>query len=378
MKKYFIIALLCSLFCLVGCMNQEEKDKKLVEALNNQNVQEVQKWLNKKANPNVVMSIMTEDLKEIRPLLMSVYQGNLEIAKLLLEAGADVNARVGEEKVTALILASGRYYNVQIMKLLLEAGADPNLPDYNDVTPLLYTCFLPGDDINAAIETLLKAKADPNIRNNDGITALMVAVANGYTGAVKLLLEAKADPNVVSKYNQSPLILASEMDNNEIVKILLRYGANPNGNMDSSWKKKNVHELLASFKNSNEHPLFTPLIHASYRGNIELVDILLRSGANPNVPDSNMNTPLLFAASSPSNNRFKIAEMLLKAGADINYFNSSHENKTAYEFAAEKSDLQMMKLLKKYGADDQKASKMKSSLVRKLLFSKDGGVKILQ
>ena len=318
--------------------------------------------------------VLTENntQEEFRPLLMAVVKQNPEITELLLKAGADPNESVGPKKYNALVLASGHHSNAQIVKLLLDAGANPNLQDFNQETPLMYAALLK-TDINI-IKMLLKAGADPNIRNNHDATALLCAVASNYPDAVKLLLEAKATPDIINEYNKSPIALAAESGNNEIVKILLQHGANPNGNTDSSWDdKKNFHKLLASVQNSKENPIITPLAYASYTGNAQLVYMLLKAGANPNIPNSDMNTPLLFAVSSPSNNRFNITEMLLQAGADINYYNFHKENKTAYEFATDRNDLEMLKLLKKYGAQSAGA---KSKREQKLSISEDGGITV--
>ena len=65
-----------------------------------------------------------------------------------------------------------------------------------------------------------------------------------------------------------------------------------------------------------------------------------------------------------------------KAGADANYSNFAQENKTAYEFAAEKGDKQMMALLKKYGAAPRINSKNPMPRKQTMKISEKGGVTI--
>ena len=59
---------------------------------------------------------------------------NLEMIKLLLESGADVNSR-SKDGWTAISRAAGRG-NIETMKILIQAGADINVKDKNDGTPL--------------------------------------------------------------------------------------------------------------------------------------------------------------------------------------------------------------------------------------------------
>lgn len=68
------------------------------------------------------------------PLLAAACNGNTECARLLIEAGADVDVRACNRR-TALHYGAENG-NVEIIALLLNAGADPNLTDDRDKTPL--------------------------------------------------------------------------------------------------------------------------------------------------------------------------------------------------------------------------------------------------
>jgi len=144
MKKYLVLACLCGLLCLTGCMKQDEKDFMLAQAVQKSNVKEVQKWLKKKANPNAHFDYFTNEggKEEVTPLLLTMLTQNTEIAQLLIKAGANVNEQIGEKKAFALLLASGHHYNAQMVQLLLQAGANPNLTDYNGETPLMYASLI--------------------------------------------------------------------------------------------------------------------------------------------------------------------------------------------------------------------------------------------
>jgi ankyrin repeat protein len=129
----------------------------------------------------------------------------MQIARLLLEAGADVN-RANNNGVTALLLAvQGRSAeNAAMVEGLLARGADvdhrscyyvPDSPLKNrssylravGATPLSLASSVGND---AAVRTLLGAGADPTLAQCDGRTALDLALANGHEEVASLLREA--------------------------------------------------------------------------------------------------------------------------------------------------------------------------------------------
>jgi ankyrin repeat protein len=121
------------------------------------------------------------------PLHAAVDRGNLKMARTLLAAGADVNARAGYfpgDSLTPLYVAADKG-NIEMAKLLLDSGADPNKPSDNngfsagsgmwnneDLTPLHAAARR--KDISMA-KLLLDRGADINAKNAAGSTALAMA-----------------------------------------------------------------------------------------------------------------------------------------------------------------------------------------------------------
>ena len=121
--------------------------------------------------------------------------GNVELVKVLLEAGANPNAR--DEYNGFTILQGRRIYKwsadkiVEIVKLLLEAGANPNDSNSGSQTPLHRAAYEGNVEV---IKMLLEAGANPNA-NQGRYTPLHTVAQDGNVEAVKMLLEAGANPN---------------------------------------------------------------------------------------------------------------------------------------------------------------------------------------
>jgi ankyrin repeat protein len=142
---------------------------------------------------------------------------HLEIIKLLIDAGADVNARMHSSTETRTIfthqwlfedgatpfLRAAQSSDVVLMKLLLEHGADPKLNTDDNTTPLMVASGIGwvegvtyewSRQANAdAVKMLLDLGVDPNLHNSEGRTALMGAAHKGRDEIVQTLVERGAD-----------------------------------------------------------------------------------------------------------------------------------------------------------------------------------------
>lgn len=163
------------------------------------------------------------------PLFMAVDARNLEISRLLLEHGAEVNALYS--CFTPLYTALDRG-DIEICKLLFEHGADINKKCIN-WTPLKWaisSCThrergkeVENEKVLKCVEWLITAGADVNACT-DGTTALWIAVKRNNAKCVRMLISAGADVNTWA-YGKTLLALAISEGKREIANMLFAAGA---------------------------------------------------------------------------------------------------------------------------------------------------------
>lgn len=144
----------------------------------------------------------------IRPLHQAILRRRVEVARLLLERGADPRLADGSQR-SPLQMAVERG-DVALVELLLRAGADVNSRDKAGWTPLHHA----GAKNQLAIaRQLLDGGADARVLSELGGTALHEAAVGGGPELLRLLIERGADPALVSKTGVTALDLARQYGN---------------------------------------------------------------------------------------------------------------------------------------------------------------------
>src|SRR5262249_42118825 len=146
-----------------------------------------------------------------------------------------------------------------------------------------------------AVKALLKQAAEVNASQGDGMTALHWAAMKNDVDLVQTLLYAGANAKATTRIGAyTPLLLAARNGNAEVIDPLVKAGADVN----------------AATSNGT-----TPLMFASASGNVALVQALIERGANVNATESVRGlTPAMFAAAS---NRAAVLGLLAQQGADL-------------------------------------------------------------
>ena len=151
----------------------------------------------------------------------------VEVERLLKKGEVDPDARQGETRNTALILAAqnGRSMCVDA---LIAAGADVNAANKNGDTPLLLASL---NGHGRVVDSLLKAGANVHAVDKFGSRALFYASRQGHCGLVDALIKAGAevDWGNSKKFNVgsrvSALLIASRFGHASAVRRLLKAGA---------------------------------------------------------------------------------------------------------------------------------------------------------
>ena len=247
--KTELVSLICLLFVLTfsGLHAGEQKNtgavepnQQLFEAIKKGDIARVKELLKEKPGLSTA-----SDQKGRTATLYAVYAGHKEIAELLIASGVKPNifeaAATGRiDRVrqlldknpelvhayspdgwTALHLAN--FDNINVVKLLLDRGADINAVSKNKLvaTPLQGTVVFKKVEFG---RLLLDRGANASPRGEEGTTPLHEAAGSSQMEFAKLLIEHGADVNAKDDAGKTPLAIALEAKQPEIAELLRRHG----------------------------------------------------------------------------------------------------------------------------------------------------------
>ena len=204
------------------------------------------------------------------PLILACIRGNAEIAALLLNRGALIEAKSNTHGYTPLMCAC-IHGNVEVAALLLDRGALIEAKDNDGGTPFLLACSKGHVEIAALLlnrGALIEAKDISTL----GYTALMWACIKGHVEVATLLLDRGAliEANDDTR-GYTPLMFACENGNVEVAALLLNRGA------------------LIEAKDNDDN---TALHHAAHNDKMNVCELLISRGADPMAVNNQNHTPL--------------------------------------------------------------------------------------
>lgn len=273
-----------------------------------------------------------------------VFQGFINVIKLLIKAGADVNIQ-SQRGDTPLHLAAGRIkgggfnnylrnalHSRHMTSLLLEADADPNIPNDLGRVPLHYAVMR----INLrTLILLLRNGAKVNVPDNSGNTPFHKSMSKSRAGGVRhikeiaiatKLIRAGAGLEIPNHLGEVPLHIAARTGHKVIAQRLLELEVNIDVQAED---------------------LSTPLIEAVVHGKYEMARFLLKQGADMDIPDIRGNTPLHLAV---LNENPRMTRLLLEFGAKTDIPNESGQIAIAMLPKKVKRNRQIKSLFEKHEA----------------------------
>jgi ankyrin repeat protein len=305
-------------------------------------------------------------------LAMAAMVPGIEMMKLIIDAGADVDTRLDSDCGPTALTIKIRFHELEslkylvqtakadvntgdalehaalggdpdVLKLLVEAGADVNARSTSGryASPLAAASLHSSDF--AALEFLLASGADPNLPllSGDFGSALAVACAEGGPEVVRRLLSAGADPNMPLTRGRcgSALAWAAFASLNvDIVKALVDGGAAVNMPLEHGQFGSALAAGGAGCQYPNDAEVFPYLIQAgaeiniplkygffgsafaatAWGGQLDKIKLLVDKGADVHMrlPDNDFPNPLAMVATSTCGD--EIMDYIRKLGVDVN------------------------------------------------------------
>ncbi|MGZ8982508.1 MAG: ankyrin repeat domain-containing protein [Methylotenera sp.] len=148
----------------------------------------------------------------------ALLDGDKELIDLFVRS--DFNIHTEDAQGTpAILIAMKKGYTV-IGNILLNAGADVNARDRIGLTPLLLACGKSSQGYKEIAEMLIKKGANINVRDRLGYTPLLLSLSGGVAGIAELLIERGADVYALTRNGENALSLAEKAGNTKIAELL--------------------------------------------------------------------------------------------------------------------------------------------------------------
>ena len=311
-KLWFVLIIIFP--CLFFTQKIKAQQTLLFAAVKDNNTQQVKLLLDKGADPNAY----DDDSDDV--LINAAIYASSDCMKLLLKKKANPNLK-NKYGQTPLMLCT---HDLDKMKLLLQYGADINAKSNSQNTALFIACAEYG--LYKNIQWLINNGADPLFKRWGGLTALIQAAPFADTMTLHLLISKGVEINA-NKWGNSAIINAARYANWPCVISLLNNGADPNIPDDLN---------------------MSPALWAAEYNNTEVLKLLLVKTKDINTTDSlGGMTPLMWATYNEHDNP-QIIQVLLDKGAMINM--KDKHGATALSWARKKGNTATVALLKKYGA----------------------------
>lgn len=289
-----------------------------------------------KCDAGIETSLTTTQQPQFPPLHMATRLGFSAILRTLIDSGSDLNSTT-ESGETALMI-SVRYKQEKCLQLLAKAGADfslvnlagqsaasiarssrwylgfqqallnvirsgtmPTSTNKSVFSPLLFVAE--SGDVLSLKAVIGQANVEVDEQDGRGLSAVMVAAAEGHVDAFRLLVYAGADVKQCNKSGETAITLSKFSKNSDLFERVMLEFALEKGNRIAGG--------------------FYALHYAARRGDSDAVKLLISKGYDINATDGEGYTPLMLAAREGN---AKMCQLLISSGANFGMENTKGES----------------------------------------------------
>lgn len=310
---------------------------------------------NLQALKRIKIDLEFQDEANQTPLIIATRNNCTEIALLLIEHNANINAH-DLDSWTPLLNAS-REGNIELVEKLLARNASIECRDCGGFTPLTWACYKNHVEI---VRILIQNGANANAQCKNSISCLSWSAGRGFYEVVTELLKVSyIKVNSQDRNSSTPLLWAARSGSLAVCEALLKKGANPEligmnnmtpliisckfGHLSVALNLTKVTETSINHLDKDGH---SALSLAAKNGYTDIVLRLLDKGAYVNIPNKKGDSVLITAV---KNGHKSIMDALLSKHIEIDAIGS--QGKTALHHAIEKGSADLVRSLLAYKPD---------------------------
>ena len=311
------------------------------------------------------LDINTPALCNRTPLLWASLSSSGVFIETLIDLGANVNAQRADDKVTPLTLSS-YWNNFMTVNLLLDHGADANIAAADTYAPLHLAVMKGNQNL---VKLFLEKNALVNTQNANGNSPLHTAVSKGFFEITKLLVQKGSNVNLQNKEGRTSLFLGVKNKQEQLIKLLTENKADvtigyKENSTDRIYLVRGIDRGRAAWHYvlAKKH-LLGLLLKRTTGGRLDVADFgaVLRSGWGKDPPEGTIDQILeecdfkeipgvtVLHIVSKENNEPEIIDLLVKSGANVNAQDA--EGFTPLHMAAIHGNLKIVKKLVDLEAD---------------------------